>query len=74
MTSYGVGELAPLNLSISRANQHVMRINLRRMELSAFIELMSTMSDQKADPSRIRAPPRKRQCRPRSRFLMVSRW
>ena len=42
MTSYDVGELAPLNLSISRANQHVMRINLRRMELSAFIELISS--------------------------------
>jgi len=33
---------------MSGSNQHVMRINLRRMELSAFIELLSTTSDQKA--------------------------
>jgi hypothetical protein len=69
----GLGSRRGPNRSMSGSNQHLMRINLRRMELSAFIEVPCAHRSKGGDRAARKAPRRKRQCRPRSCFLMVSR-
>src|SRR5216683_4701786 len=44
------------NLSMSGSNQHLMRINLRRMELSVFIEVPSTNRSKGGDRAARKAP------------------
>jgi hypothetical protein len=58
------------NRSMSGSNQHLMRINPRRMERSTFVEVPCARRSKGGDRAARKAPRRKRQCRPRSRFLM----
>ena len=52
---------------MSGTDQHVMRINLRRMELSAFIEVPWAHRSKGGNRAARKTPRRNRQCRPRSR-------
>jgi hypothetical protein len=61
---------------MSGSNQHVMQINLRRMELSDFTELPSTTSKPKGGgPGRQEGAAAERvRCRSGVQLLKVSRW
>ena len=60
------------NLSMSGSNQHLMRINLRRMELSVFIEVSSTNRSKGGDRATRKAPRRKGSAVLGPAFLMLS--